>query len=166
MRSKRRFFHEGRVVMGTRSNIADLASHFPPSSYLGRAASTIYGERQNGQPSYFDGVVVFPDGNQIFAHWRPRLFQQQRIGWDKTKYSSQCEVLGFAQMKGSLRAQVSSPVFLETMRNGKAVVDSVFRLFRNEHPSFAFISDPAKQSGLSIQTLTTHLFVPQGLCQE
>jgi len=166
MRSKRRSFHAGRVVMGTKSNMADLASHFPPSSYLGRAANTLSGERKNGQPSYFDGVVVFPHENEILAHWRPRLVRQQRVGWDKTKYSTQCEVLGFAQIKGTLRAQVAEPVFLETLRDSNSVFDSVFRLFRNEHPSFAFTSDPAKRSGLSIQTLTTHLFVPQRLCHE
>jgi hypothetical protein len=152
--------------MGTKSNIVDLASHFPPSSNLGRAANTTSGERKNGGPSHFDGVVVFPREGGTLAHWRPRMVYQQRIGWDKTKYSTQCEVFGFAEMKGALRAQVTEPVFFETWRDGNAVVDTFFRLFDEEHASLNFTLDSSQRRGLSISTSTMRFFFPEHLSRD
>jgi hypothetical protein len=152
--------------MGIKSNIVDLASHFPPSNYLGKAAKTKSGLRKNGDASHFDGVIVFPHEDEILAHWELREIYQQRTGWDSTRYVSQCEILGFAQMKGALRAQVTEPVFFETWRDGNSVVSDVFRLFKDEHASFNFTVDAINGRGLSIVTEAMRVFVPEHLSRE
>jgi hypothetical protein len=141
--------------MGTQSTMVDLASHFPPSKYIGRAADTTSGTRMKGGASHFDGVVLFPHGTEILAYWRPRMVCQRRIGMDKTKYSSQCEVVGFAKIKGALRAQVTEPVFLQTMRDGNAGLDTVFRMFNKERAFFNCRFDSGHRRGLSMTTETT-----------
>jgi len=152
--------------MGTKSNIVDLASHFPPSSNLGRAANTTSGARKNGNPSHFDGVVIFPHEGRTLAHWRPRMVYQKRVGWDKTKYSTQCELFGFAELKGALRAHITEPIFFETWRDGNAVVNNIFRIVNEEYATLSFTLDSNQRSGLSITTATTRHFLPAHLSRD